>query len=64
MAYVRGHPILRYQGILEPPPGSNRLDGVVLAIGGFSAVGVFCLIVVLLSEAVLQVGKSGNRAAD
>jgi len=44
--------------------GSNQLDGVVLAIGGFSAVGVFCLIVALLSEAVLQVGKSGNRAAD
>ena len=44
--------------------GQQPHGGVVLAIGGFSAVGVFCLIVALLSEAVLQVGKSGNRAAD
>ena len=43
---------------------SNQLGGVVLAIGGFSAVGFFCLVVALLSAAALQVGMNGNRPAD
>ena len=44
--------------------GGAALGGVVLAIGGFSAVGFFCLIVALLSAAVLQIGVNGNRPAD
>ena len=43
---------------------SNQLGGVVLAIGDFSAVGFFCLVVALLSAAALQVGMNGNRPAD
>ena len=41
--------------------GGVALGGVVLAIGGFSAVGFFCLIVALLSAAVLQIGMNSNR---
>lgn len=44
--------------------GGAALGGVVLAIGGFSAVGFFCLIVALLSAAVLQIGMNSNRPAD
>ena len=41
--------------------GGAALGGAVLALGGFSTVGFFCLIVTLLSATVLQISMSGHR---
>ena len=44
--------------------GGAAIGGAVLALGGFSAVGFFCLISTLLSATVLQTGMSDRRLAD
>jgi len=44
--------------------GGAALGGVFLALGGFSTVGFFCLIVALLSAIVLQIGMSGHKASE
>ena len=44
--------------------GGAAIGGAVLALGGFSAVGFFCLISTLLSATVLQTGMSDRGLAD
>ncbi len=44
--------------------GGAALGGAVLALGGFSTVGFFCLGAALLSAMVLQIGMTGHKTAD
>jgi len=44
--------------------GGAALGGVVLALGGFSAVGFLCLGVALVSAIVLQFGMSARKPSD
>ena len=44
--------------------GGAAFGGAVLALGGFSTVGFFCLIAAILSAAVLQVCMNGSKPVD